>query len=210
MNLSELRNSLPSSVNVLAVSKGQDISAIRSIASNGQIDFGESRVQEALPKLESLKDLIDIRWHFIGSLQSNKVRQVVRAFDVIHSIDSLKLAKRISRIAGEEFKKPSVMAQVKFRNDPNKCGFELEELLDAWNELIKLPNMDFVGLMTIAPLSLDLTQRKILFEECRVLADQLELEDCSMGMSADWREAVESGSTWIRLGTSLFGSRLRS
>ena len=161
-----------------------------------------------MPKLESLKDLINIRWLFIGSLQANKVRQVVRAFDVIHSIDSLKLAKRISRITGEEFKRPSVMAQVKFRNDPNKGGFNLEEFLDAWNELIKLPNMDFVGLMTIAPLSLDLTQRKILFEECRVLADQLELEDCSMGMSADWKEAVGSGATWIRLGTSLFGSRL--
>ena len=160
--------------------------------------------------LDLLKDLIDIRWHFIGSLQANKVRQVVRSFDVIHSVDSLKLAKRISRIAGEEYKKPTVMLQVKFRNDPNKGGFNLEEFLDAWNELIKLPNMDFVGLMTIAPLSLDLTQRKILFEECRVLADQLELEECSMGMSADWREAVESGSTWIRLGTSLFGTRLRS
>ncbi len=208
MNLKELRNHLPSRVKVLAVSKGQDISSIRLLASSGQIDFGESRVQEALPKVDLLKDLIDIRWHFIGGLQANKVRQVVRTFDVIHSVDSLKLAKRISRIAGEECKKPIVMAQVKFRNDPNKGGFNSEDLLNSWNELIELPNIDLVGLMTIAPLSFDLTQRKLLFKECRLFADKLRLEDCSMGMSADWKEAVESGATWIRLGTSLFGSRL--
>ena len=208
MNLKELRNSLPSRVKVLAVSKGQDIRAIRLLASIGQIDFGESKVQEALPKLDSLKDLIGIRWHFIGSLQANKVRQVVRNFDAIHSVDSLKLAKRISRIAGEECKKITVMLQVKFRNDPNKGGFNSEELLDAWNEIVQLPNIDLVGLMTMAPLSLDLTQRKVLFKECRLFADKLRLKDCSMGMSADWKEAVESGATWIRLGTSLFGSRL--
>ncbi len=207
MNLEELRNLLPSKVKVLAVSKGQEISAIRLLASSGQVDFGESRVQEALPKLDSLKDLQDIRWHFIGSLQANKVRQVVRNFDVIHSVDSLKLAKRISRIAVEELKSPRVMAQVKFRNDPTKGGFNCEELIDSWNELTELPSMDFVGLMTISPLSFDLTQRKALFKECRLFADNLGLEDCSMGMSADWKEAVESGATWIRLGTSLFGSR---
>ena len=210
MDLNEFRDSLRSGVNLLAVSKGQDISSIRLLASSGQIDFGESRVQEALPKLDSLKDLKDIRWHFIGSLQANKVRQVVSTYDVIHSVDSLKLAKRISRIAGEECKKPAVMAQVKFRNDSNKGGFNSEELLDSWDELIQLPNIDLVGLMTLAPLSFDLTQRKVLFKECRLFADKLRLEDCSMGMSADWKEAVESGATWIRLGTSLFGSRLRA
>ncbi len=208
MNLKELRNSLPSRVKVLAVSKRQDIRAIRLLASSGQIDFGESKVQEALTKLDSLKDLTGIRWHFIGSLQANKVRQVVLNFEVIHSVDSLKLAKRISRIAGEECKKPTVMVQVKFRNDPNKGGFNSEELLNSWNEIVELPNIDLVGLMTMAPLSFDLTQRKELFKECRLFADKLRLEDCSMGMSADWKEAVESGATWIRLGTSLFGSRL--
>ncbi len=210
MKLEDLRNSLPSRVKVLAVSKGQKSSAIRSLASRGQIDFGESRLQEALPKLESLKDLIDIRWHFIGSLQTNKVRQVLLAFDVIHSIDSLKLARRVSRIAGEEMKRPVVMVQLKLRTDPNKGGFNADQLLAAWNELVQLPNMDLVGLMTIPPLSLDLVQRKVLFKECRLFADKLGLEDCSMGMSADWQEAVESGATWIRLGTALFGSRMGS
>jgi len=210
MNLSEIRYSLPNGVNLLAVSKGHGVNGIRLLASQGQVDFGESRLQEALPKLDSLKDLKDLRWHFIGSLQANKVRQVVRTFDVIHSIDSLKLAKRISRIAGEEFKKPRVMAQVKFREDPDKFGFNSNQLLDVWDEFIQLPNIDLVGLMTIAPMKLDLHQRKNLFRECRLFADKLELKDCSMGMSGDWQVAVEAGATWIRLGTALFGSRFES
>ncbi len=169
INFGEFRNSLPNDVNLLAVSKGQSVHKIRALASQGQFDFGESRVQEALPKLKSLKELSKINWHFIGSIQSNKVRQVVSAFDVIHSIDSLKLAKRISRIAGEELKKPRVMAQVKLRVDPNKSGFSSEELLEVWDEFVQLPNVEIIGLMTISPISLDLNQRKSLFRDCRFI-----------------------------------------
>ncbi|AAP99437.1 MULTISPECIES: YggS family pyridoxal phosphate-dependent enzyme [Prochlorococcus] len=207
MHFKSFLNSLPNGVKLVAVSKGQSTSQIRSLASQGQVDFGESRLQEALPKLNSLKDLKTVRWHFIGSLQANKVRQVVKAFDVIHSIDSLKLAKRISRISAEECKKPRVMAQVKFRNDPSKFGFTPDGLLEVWNEFIALPNIDVIGLMTISPKELDLNQRKILFRECRVFSEKLGLKDCSMGMSQDWKEAVEEGATWIRVGSLLFGGR---
>ncbi len=207
MNFREFSNSLPNEVSLLAVSKGQPISRIRALASQGQVDFGESRVQEALPKVEALKDFKDIRWHFIGTLQANKVRQVVKAFQVIHSIDTLKLAKRISRIAGEEIKKPIVLAQVKLREDPNKSGFTEKELLKIWDEFVELPNIQLAGLMTISPVKLDLSQRRMLFRECRVLADKLNLKDCSMGMSSDWEEAVEQGATWIRLGSLVFGNR---
>ncbi len=199
--------SLPSDVSLLAVSKGQSVQKIRYLASKGQCNFGESRVQEALPKLDALQDLNQITWHFIGKVQANKVRQVVKNFNVIHSIDSLKLASRISRIASEEFKKPKVMIQVKLREDPNKSGLSVEELLSVWKEFKQLTSIDIIGLMTIAPISLKSDERKLLFRECRLFADHLRLKDCSMGMSNDWEEAVEMGATWIRVGSLLFGDR---
>ncbi|WP_269622428.1 YggS family pyridoxal phosphate-dependent enzyme [Prochlorococcus marinus] len=209
LDLKEFKQLLPSQVNLLAVSKGHEISQIKSLASQGQIDFGESRVQEALPKIESLKYLKDIKWHFIGNLQANKVRQVVRSFDVIHSVDSLKLAKRISRIAVEEVKKMTVMVQVKFREDTNKSGLLPDEIRAQWNQFLELPNVNIVGVMTISPIALQNIQRRTLFRECKTFAAELNLKECSMGMSGDWKEAVEEGATWIRLGSLLFGNSLR-
>ena len=107
-----LQAELPATARLLAVSKGHPAEAIRALAESGQRDFGESRLQEARPKQELLTDL-SLRWHFIGRLQSNKVRSVVRAFPVIHSVDSLSLAQRLSRIAGEEAQRPEVLLQVK-------------------------------------------------------------------------------------------------
>ena len=201
-----LQAALPATARLLAVSKGHPAAAIRELAGSGQRAFGESRLQEALPKQEQLADLA-LQWHFIGRLQSNKVRSVVRAFPVIHSVDSLPLAQRVSRIAGEEEKRPEVLLQVKLRPDANKGGFLRDELLSAWTELAALPSMSVVGLMTMAPMGCDADDRRALFEECRALADQLELRECSMGMSGDWQEAAAAGSTWLRLGSVLFGPR---
>ncbi len=202
--LKTIQRKLPKGSHLLAVSKGQPSSKIRKFSMQGQYQFGESRLQEALPKLKDLEDIKEIRWHFIGHIQANKVRLVVKKFDFIHSLDSFKLAERVSRIAGEEGRNPSIMVQVKFRLDPNKSGFSKNELLDVWTDLISLPNIQIVGLMTIAPIGLDLDQRKTLFKECREFADKLSLKDCSMGMSRDWEEALEAGSTWIRVGSALF------
>jgi pyridoxal phosphate enzyme (YggS family) len=201
-----LQAELPDSARLLAVSKGHPAAAIRELAGSGQRAFGESRLQEALPKQEQLADLA-LQWHFIGRLQSNKVRSVVRAFPVIHSVDSLPLAQRVSRIAGEEAQRPEVLLQVKLRPDANKGGFLRDELLSAWTELAALPSMTVVGLMTMAPMGCDADDRRALFQECRELADQLELRECSMGMSGDWKEAAAAGSTWLRLGSVLFGPR---
>ena len=197
---------LPTTARLLAVSKGHPAEAIRALADGGQRDFGESRVQEARPKQELLADL-SLRWHFIGRLQSNKVRSVVRAFPVIHSVDSLPLAQRLSRIAGEEGQRPEVLLQVKLRPDANKGGFLRDELLSAWSELRSLQSMSVVGLMTMAPMGCEADDRQALFRECRELAELLELGECSMGMSGDWREAAAAGSTWLRLGSVLFGPR---
>ena len=192
---------------MLAVSKGHRPDSMRELFGYGQLDFGESRLQEAIPKKNALNDLNQIRWHFVGKLQKNKVRGVIKEFDYIHSVDSLTLIERISRISEEEQKTPQIFLQVKFREDPQKGGFLKEELLENWHKIVSLKNIHLIGLMTIPPISMNLVQRKDLFCECRHLANHLKLKDCSMGMSNDWREAVESGATWIRLGSLLFGKR---
>ena len=197
----------PDAVHLLAVSKGHPAMAVRELASLGQVDFGESRVQEALPKQKDLDDLSGLRWHFIGRLQANKVRAVVRAFPVIHSIDSQGLAERTSRIAAEENKNPEVFFQVKLRDDPAKGGWEPDALREVWPELQSLPGLKPIGLMTMAPLGLGPEDRQGLFHDCRTLADELALPDCSMGMSGDWKIAIDEGSTLIRVGSAIFGSR---
>ena len=204
----EIVDGLPPQVNLLAVSKGHRVELIRELVSLGQLDFGESRLQEALPKQKSLLgDSHALRWHFIGPLQSNKVRAVVKNFDVIHSVSSLALAERVSRIATEEQLCPRVFLQVKFREDPSKGGMTVDQVRELWPIVRCLPNISVIGLMTMTPLGASKQQSKEVFCECRALADELNLLDCSIGMSGDWPEAVEAGGTWLRLGSSLFGEK---
>ena len=207
--LQEFKNLLPKGVNLLAVSKGHSTESIRFLSNNGQLEFGESRLQEAVPKILKLSDIDRIRWHFIGRLQANKVRKVVQICDFIHSVDSLTLAERISRICEEENRSPKVMIQVKFLEDPTKGGFSISELEELWPKLTALPHLNMIGLMTILPIGLDSDIRKKLFKNCRNFSDSLGLKDCSMGMSGDWQEAVEAGATWIRVGSLLFGERVK-
>ena len=203
----KIKDSLPLGVGLLAVSKGHGPESVRQLSGFGQLDFGESRLQEAIQKKNDLNDLIQIRWHFVGRLQSNKVRGVIKQFDFIHSVDSLPLIERISRIAKEEQKTPNIFLQVKLREDPQKGGFLKQDLLESWPKIVSLKNIHLIGLMTIPPITLNLDKRKDLFCECRNLANYLGLKDCSMGMSNDWQEALEAGATWIRIGSLLFGKR---
>ena len=203
----KIKGSLSLGVNLLAVSKGHDHESIRKLSDFGQCDFGESRLQEAIPKKKYLNDLKQLKWHFVGKLQKNKVRGVIKEFNFIHSVDSLSLIERISRISQEEQKIPNIFLQVKLRDDPQKGGFLKQDLLKNWSKIVSLKNIHLIGLMTIPPIALNFDQRKDLFYECRNLANHLELNDCSMGMSNDWQEALECGTTWIRLGSLLFGKR---
>ncbi len=203
----KIKGSLPLGVNLLAVSKGHDHGSIRKLSDFGQLDFGESRLQEAIPKKKDLNDLKQLKWHFVGKLQKNKVRGVIKEFNFIHSVDSLSLIERISRISQEEQKIPNIFLQVKLRDDPQKGGFLKQDLLKNWSKIVSLKNIHLIGLMTIPPIALNFDQRKDLFYECRNLANHLELNDCSMGMSNDWQEALDCGATWIRLGSLLFGKR---
>lgn len=205
--LLDLRRQLPAHSRLLAVSKGQPASLVREAVAAGQRSFGESRLQEAIAKQAELADLEPLDWHFIGRLQANKVRGVVRHFGTIHSLDSLELARRLDRIAAEEGRRPVVLLQVKLRPDPAKTGWDPRLLRQQWPELQALPALQPLGLMTMAPLGLELGERRGLFDDCAALARELGLPELSMGMSGDWPEAAAAGSTWVRIGRSLFGAR---
>jgi pyridoxal phosphate enzyme (YggS family) len=205
--LQALRRRLPAGCRLLAVSKGQPAAAVRDAVAAGQRSFGESRLQEASAKQDALADLAPLDWHFIGRLQANKARGVLRRFATIHSVDSLALAERLARIAAEENLAPAVFLQVKLRPDPGKTGFSPEELRQQWPRLAALAPLRPVGLMTIAPHGLGSEENRALFRACAALARELGLAELSMGMSGDWSEAAAEGSTWVRLGTALFGPR---
>ena len=206
-NYLKIKTQIPSNVNILAVSKGFKSQEIKTIQNIGQNDFGESKFQEAFEKQLILKDLKQIKWHFIGRIQSNKIRKIVQNFKYIHSVDSFEKLQKISRISYEEKKNPYIMLQVKLSDDPSKGGFEPDLLISKWSEIQELKNITLKGLMTINPRGLSSNENSELFKKCRSLADSLQLSDCSMGMSGDWEEAIDSGSTWLRLGSLIFGDR---
>jgi len=206
-NYLKIKNQIPSNVNILAVSKGFKSQEIKTIQNLGQNDFGESKFQEAFEKQLILKDLKQIKWHFIGRIQSNKIKKIVQNFKYIHSVDSFEKLQKISRISYEEKKNPFIMLQVKLSDDPFKGGFKPELLISKWREIQELKNITLKGLMTINPRGLSSKENSELFKKCRCLADSLQLPDCSMGMSGDWEEAIDAGSTWLRLGSLIFGDR---
>ena len=206
-NYLKIKTQIPSNVNILAVSKGFKSQEIKTIQNIGQNDFGESKFQEAFEKQLILKDFKQIKWHFIGRIQSNKIRKIVQNFKYIHSVDSFEKLQKISSISYEEKKNPFIMLQVKLSDDPSKGGFRPELLISKWREIQELKNITLKGLMTINPRGLSSKENSELFKKCRSLADSLQLSDCSMGMSGDWEEAIDSGSTWLRLGSLIFGDR---
>ena len=206
MDYLEIKKILPKGVNLLAVSKGVQSSDIEYIQSLGQIDFGESKVQEALLK-PVFKSTNNLNWHFIGRIQTNKIRKIVENFDFIHSVDSYKKLLKISQVAIQLQKMPKVFLQIKLADDPGKTGFLYSELIANWDQIKQLKGILLIGLMTINPKGLNAEQNFQLFNKCRAIADKLELPHCSMGMSNDWEEAIKAGSTWIRLGSLIFGKR---
>ena len=206
-NYLKIKKQIPPNVNLLAVSKGFNSQQIKTINTLGQNDFGESRFQEASEKQLILKDIKQLKWNFIGRIQSNKLRKIVQNFEYIHSVDSYEKLEKISKIASEEIKIPIIMLQVKLIEDPNKGGFDPNLLKEQWSEIKQLNNININGLMTINPKGLGSNENENLFIKCRSLADSLNLPDCSMGMSGDWEEAIRAGATWIRLGSLIFGNR---
>ena len=206
MDYLEIKKILPKGVNLLAVSKGFHSSDIEYFQSLGQRDFGESKVQEAIrkPVFQSNNNL---NWHFIGRIQSNKIRKIVENFDFIHSVDSYKKLLKISEVAVELQKMPNVFIQIKLAHDPEKAGLNYSEVIANWYNIKQIKGIRIIGLMTINPKGLSPKQNFELFNKCRLIADKLELPHCSMGMSNDWQEAIKAGATWVRLGSLIFGKR---
>lgn len=212
-NLARIKETIGSCpVQLIAVTKNVEPAAIVEAMHAGVTEFGENRVQEALRKQEQLAYASSIRWHFIGHLQSNKVKHVVGRFALIHSIDSLHLAQEVSRAAIKSGVIQPVLLQVKLVDDDSKSGFSPSELRQQFVELLDLPGVKISGLMTITPLTSDASVRKLCFEGLRLLRDELQqdygimLPELSMGMSQDFREAIACGSTMVRLGKAVFGS----
>ncbi|MFO0210986.1 MAG: YggS family pyridoxal phosphate-dependent enzyme, partial [Pseudanabaena sp.] len=173
-------------------------------------DFGESRVQDTKIKQMELADLTDITWHMIGSLQSNKTRQAIAQFDWIQSLDRLRLAEQCDRLIQELGKSPKLLLQVKLAEDPHKSGWTESELLADLHQLEKLQNLNIVGLMSILPLGLNESQAYDVFSRVGELAAKLRslgwsnIQELSMGMSADYAIAVKAGATMIRVGNQIF------
>jgi len=197
---------------IVAVTKYFDESGIEEYYKLGLRDFGENRVQDALAKIEKLSDEIrkNSRFHLIGHLQTNKVKDVVGVFELIHSVDSYKLAEVISNEAQKKGITQKILLQVNNANEEQKFGFAPDELLNCMSKLLSLPNIRTEGLMNIAPLSQDDNYLRSLFKDIRLLRDKLQIEykadlpHISMGMSNDYRIALEEGATIIRLGRILF------
>jgi PLP dependent protein len=214
--IAAVRQHLPESVRLIAITKQVSVDAMREAYAAGIRDFGESRVQEAEAKQSQLQDLPDITWHLIGHLQTNKAKKALELFQWIHSIDSLKLAEQCDRLAAQMSLSPQVCLQVKLLPDPNKYGFSVPDLLADLPALDRCQHLKIQGLMTIPPLDLDNAEILTLFRRTRELAKEIEqqnwshiqMQHLSMGMSDDYPLAVQAGATMIRLGRTLFGNRL--
>lgn len=199
------------SITVIAVSKGHPASTIRAAAACGALDFGESYVQEAVPKLESLRDL-KATWHFIGRLQANKSRPIAEGFDWVHGIDRLKIAERLSAQRPHYAPPLQVCLQVNIAAEAGKAGVEVPALSELAREVAALPRLRLRGLMAMLPADLPWQDNQRYFGSLRVLLERLNeggarLDTLSMGMSADFREAIMEGATLIRVGTAIFGAR---
>lgn len=214
-NLAKVREAIDDqAVRLIAVTKHATNAQIEEAFSLGVSEFGESRVQDALKKRDELPPHVALNsnWHFIGHLQSNKVKQAVGNFALIHSVDSLSLAEEVSRIACQKGTTQSILLQVKILPDDSKSGFTKEELCKNLSTILALPSIKVEGLMTITPLTNDVKLWHESFSGLSSLRDQLNrdfgisLKELSMGMSDDWREAIICGSTMIRLGRAIFGN----
>jgi pyridoxal phosphate enzyme (YggS family) len=212
-NIARIRDSLGQhAITLVAVTKSAELPQIEEAHRTGVTEFGESRIQDALAKMNNLPDWLmdNSHWHFIGHLQSNKVKQAVGRFALIHSVDSLNLAREISRTATQKGITQQILLQVKMASDPNKSGFEPADLRQNLGAILELPHLALKGLMTITPLNASPNDRLACFAGLRMLRDELArkygvvLPELSMGMTNDWREAITCGATIVRIGSEIF------
>lgn len=200
----------PEAVRLIAATKSVPPELIRRAIEAGTRHLGESRLQEALPKMDALGGFEGIAWHFIGRLQRRKVKDVVGRFQLIHSVDSLDLAREIDRRAAQAGIRQAVLLEVNLGGESSKAGFAPPVLAESLAAMEGLPHLAIEGLMTVPPLSTEREAARPYFRRLRELAGQLGrpgLQELSMGMSQDYDIAVEEGATMVRVGTAIFGAR---
>ncbi len=204
----------PKEIRLVAVSKVFGIKDILEVYKLGHLSFGESRAQELRDKAKDLKEY-GIDWHFIGPLQKNKIKYVVPNSSLIHAVDSLELAKAISEYCKKNDMSARILLEIKTSSEESKHGFESNKIKEFIHEISELPSLDLNGLMTMAPLTDNQAEIRKSFSQLRHVRDDLQLllEDktdltvLSMGMSGDFKIAIEEGSTLVRIGTAIFGPR---
>jgi len=203
----------PSNITIIAVTKSFPPGIWDFALQHHLTTIGESRIQEAEIKSKKFTKRKKIELHLIGHLQGNKVRKAVQLFDVIQTVDSLKLAKRINTISNQETQPQNIFLQVNTGGDPNKHGFSPKETISAAKEIAKMRGLLLIGIMTIPPNNISKGNLQSIYKETKKIRDtvQTSIEKCcnnlSMGMSNDYEIAISEGATHIRLGTALFGER---
>ena len=204
----------PSSIRLVAVSKTFPIEAIREAYAAGQREFGENRVQEALQKIASGADL-DIRWHLLGHLQTNKVRKAAPAFSTIHSVDGVELLQKIDAAAADEGRTPELLIQVDLAGEATKFGVSPSDVPPLFDAAARCHAARVAGLMTLPPVPESPEDARPWFRRLRELRDEWRaagvapsmLAELSIGMSGDFEVGIEEGSTMVRIGTAIFGTR---
>jgi PLP dependent protein len=199
------------SITLLAVTKGQDVAGIRAAMALGLTQFGENYVDEALPKIELLRDSA-AQWHFIGRVQTNKTRALAASFSWVHSVDRLRVAERLSAQRSPHLPPLNLCVQVRVANDPAKGGVDAEAALELLQRIHVLPRLRLRGLMCMLPYAMVEDDQHRAFAGLRQLQETgrkagLALDTLSMGMSADMEAAIAEGATMVRVGTALFGPR---
>ena len=207
-NLKQIKNEVllkKKDCKIIAVSKTFQIEKIRPLLEFGHLHFGENKVQEANDKWSNIKnEFKNVKLHMIGKLQTNKVKNAVAIFDYIHSVDTFKLAKKISSEQNKINKRIKLFIQLNIDNEKQKSGILVNELEDFYQSLIKELNLDIVGLMCIPDVQKKSSEA---FSSMKNLANKLGLKEISMGMSSDYLDAIDYGSTFVRIGTKIFGKR---
>lgn len=205
----------PDEIRLIAISKTHPASVIKQVCQLGATDFGENRVQEAEGKIAEI-GREQVRWHLVGHLQANKARRAVTLFDVVHSVDTLDLAKRLDRLCVEEGRDSlPILIQVDLGHEETKSGIDESELTHLVEALGPLTHLKLIGLMTLPPFFDDPEQSRPFFRRLRELRDELnqrgafgdQAGELSMGMTHDFEVAIEEGATIVRIGTAIFGSR---
>ena len=198
-------------IELVAITKTHPVEKVREAVEAGHTVFGESRVQEARAKIPELPS--NLRWHFVGHLQKNKIRHALPLFELFHGVDSLALAQEMNRIAAEDGGHSRVLLEVNVAGEGTKFGFKAETLRTEMEPLLELPRLSIEGLMCIPPLADEAESSRNYFAQLRELRDSIEKEfdvkfpHLSMGMTQDFWIAIEEGATLVRVGTAIFGER---